>query len=303
MKEKNLFESFEQDTSLNKIFNSRTRIFQQNGQAYALNEQLWRGETMVKGNIGKIANAHVFFFRKGLTLHKKTDKQGNFVADGLASGTYELLILHPDYQLLWQTVEVNSAKNAWQFKLEKETDEKVQEWLRRALASNFDLKLKQEDTTTWEFTLGFVDENVPRSPVDFFFQPYTFMERGKSLSWQKGDPKPSLKTISLREDDFIPYDYVDQHFAIDSINQVYGQVVDKETGDPVEGAAVVIQGTIKGVLTDAYGRFRLTNLPSQSVLVVNYVGYRSKEIALNSSTWIYVELQADFFTYGWGENA
>ena len=53
---------------------------------------------------------------------------------------------------------------------------------------------------------------------------------------------------------------------------VKGKVVDKETGDPLIGATVLVKGTSQGTITDADGKFTQT-VPVNETLQIRYVGY------------------------------
>lgn len=61
-----------------------------------------------------------------------------------------------------------------------------------------------------------------------------------------------------------------------------GTVVDNDTGEPLIGAAVSIKGQNVGTLTDVNGKFSL-NAAQGDVLMVDYLGYSSKEITLGAS--------------------
>ena len=55
--------------------------------------------------------------------------------------------------------------------------------------------------------------------------------------------------------------------------QVTGTVIDSETGEPLIGAQVKVEGTTIGALTDLDGKFTLKNLPrSAEQVVVSYMG-------------------------------
>jgi hypothetical protein len=66
-----------------------------------------------------------------------------------------------------------------------------------------------------------------------------------------------------------------------SFSQTYtvsGYVTDLETGETLIGAAVIIKGTSRGVVTDGNGFFRLTGISSGEVtLVFSHIGYESHE--------------------------
>ena len=70
-------------------------------------------------------------------------------------------------------------------------------------------------------------------------------------------------------------------FAVVAQNQtikVKGQVVD-ETGEPLVGATVKVKDTATGSITDFDGNFQL-DVKSNATLVVSYLGYKSREIAV-----------------------
>ena len=62
---------------------------------------------------------------------------------------------------------------------------------------------------------------------------------------------------------------------------VRGMVIDEENKEPVIGAAVVIDGTNKGVATNVDGQFAL-KLPSDTSLVISYIGCKDKMVRVSS---------------------
>lgn len=60
---------------------------------------------------------------------------------------------------------------------------------------------------------------------------------------------------------------------------LHSRVIEKDSGEPVEGAAVVVEGTTNGVFTDANGEFVLP-APQLSKLNISYVGYKTTTISL-----------------------
>ena len=72
---------------------------------------------------------------------------------------------------------------------------------------------------------------------------------------------------------------------------VTGIVTDAK--EPLVGAAVLEKGTTNGTLTDLDGKFTLNLTKSKSaVLVVSFVGYKPKEVAVNNAASINIELAA-----------
>lgn len=59
-----------------------------------------------------------------------------------------------------------------------------------------------------------------------------------------------------------------------------GQVVD-EQGEPLIGVNVMVKGSRTGAVTDLNGKFQL-EVPANATLVISYVGYKSREVAVRS---------------------
>ncbi|MEM9329069.1 MAG: TonB-dependent receptor [Bacteroidota bacterium] len=73
---------------------------------------------------------------------------------------------------------------------------------------------------------------------------------------------------------------------------VSGTVSDQDTGDPVPGATILIQGQSQGTVTDIDGRYSLS-APSDAVLEFSYVGYQRVDESVNGRSVINVSLPVD----------
>ena len=71
-----------------------------------------------------------------------------------------------------------------------------------------------------------------------------------------------------------------------------GRVGDKNTGEPIVGAAIKIVGTTKGTVTDKDGRFKLTIKRGDEVQVA-YVGYESQSLPIRNYNEIGLHLEFD----------
>lgn len=78
--------------------------------------------------------------------------------------------------------------------------------------------------------------------------------------------------------------------------QVSGVVVDNN-GEPLIGATIREKESGNGTITDVDGKFTLS-IPVDAMIVVSYVGYRDKLIAVNGKTSFKIELEDDTETLG-----
>ena len=65
-------------------------------------------------------------------------------------------------------------------------------------------------------------------------------------------------------------------------NVITGVVYD-ESGLPLTGASVIVEGTNRGVTTDSYGKYRIEAAPEEA-LIFNFLGYRSQKFKVGAST-------------------
>ncbi len=61
---------------------------------------------------------------------------------------------------------------------------------------------------------------------------------------------------------------------------VTGKVTDSKDGSPLIGASVSVKGTTIGAITDINGAFTLSVPESAKTLVISYIGYTAKEVAI-----------------------
>ena len=78
----------------------------------------------------------------------------------------------------------------------------------------------------------------------------------------------------------------------DQTIKVSGQVVD-QSGEPLIGATIRLKGAQSGVVTDFDGNFEIS-APANGTLVVSYVGYKDREIAVRGRAILNaIELESD----------
>ncbi|RNI26246.1 SusC/RagA family TonB-linked outer membrane protein [Rufibacter latericius] len=80
--------------------------------------------------------------------------------------------------------------------------------------------------------------------------------------------------------------------AVAQSTTIKGKVTDA-TGAGLPGASVLLKGTTVASSTDVDGNYSLTSQSGSGTLVVSYIGFLTKEVAINNQTTINVALQSD----------
>ena len=74
--------------------------------------------------------------------------------------------------------------------------------------------------------------------------------------------------------------------------RIIGTVTD-ERGGPLPGVTVLVKGTLLGAVTDATGKYALTNAPQNAILLFSFVGMTTQEIASKGRMLIDVVLKEE----------
>lgn len=77
---------------------------------------------------------------------------------------------------------------------------------------------------------------------------------------------------------------------VEKSRSVSGTVVD-ENGAPLQGTTVVVRGTQIGAVTDAEGNFTVNGVQTGSMLVVNYTGYKTREVTVGVAASYNIAMQ------------
>ena len=74
--------------------------------------------------------------------------------------------------------------------------------------------------------------------------------------------------------------------------KVSGTVLSQEDGQPIIGAAVKVDGTSTGMLTDVNGRFSLTLPEGKKTLTISYLGYEPKTVTAKNGMRVFLKSDA-----------
>src|SRR5690625_5471672 len=66
-------------------------------------------------------------------------------------------------------------------------------------------------------------------------------------------------------------------------HQVSGTVSDAQSGEPLPGVSIVVQGTSQGVATDPDGGYTL-NVAEDAILVFSYIGYARQQRSIERTS-------------------
>lgn len=75
--------------------------------------------------------------------------------------------------------------------------------------------------------------------------------------------------------------------------RVFRGVITDETGGPIPGANVLVDGTTLGVVTDGDGKFEISLPAQKSVLVISYIGYITQKFETTGMDVATIKLVAD----------
>ncbi|MBP7508473.1 MAG: TonB-dependent receptor [Prolixibacteraceae bacterium] len=105
----------------------------------------------------------------------------------------------------------------------------------------------------------------------------------------------------LFNDSGVEYVVKDKHIILTNVGEnkknsqskpVKGKV-SSESGEPIPGATVYVKGTSMGTITDINGEYSIPSASADQILVFSFIGYKTKEIAVNNNNVINVVISED----------
>ncbi len=130
-------------------------------------------------------------------------------------------------------------------------------------------------------------KNVPKKASIF---PQLLLGSALSLGFTDKTEMPSLTPILEQHDKSEPdlkNEMLQNSASCQEKNYITGVVKDKDTGEPLPGVSIFIEGTNQSAITDIDGKFKLNipdNLKGKKIKVqVSFLGFETKQITINTS--------------------
>ena len=100
----------------------------------------------------------------------------------------------------------------------------------------------------------------------------------------------SVCTVPLVADSYS----VDESYSFQQQKRyVTGKIVDSSDGTPIIGANILLKGTNTGVISDIDGNYSIQVNSSSDILVISYIGYKTREVPVETSGVIDIKLTSD----------
>jgi len=146
------------------------------------------------------------------------------------------------------------------------------------------------------------DEIERQSDVYFFYNKSQIDEsRTISVDYRNKTIDEILKTLVSELN--LNYEYAGKNIIIKSApannSQQQGSKVTGEVknaaGETLPGVTVMVKGTTSGTITDADGKYELTNVPAEGTLVFSFVGMKKIEIGVAGKSTVDAVLEDETF--------
>ena len=138
-----------------------------------------------------------------------------------------------------------------------------------------------------------------RSEFRFFYSD-DLLFMNKKITFKSADLNVHQILDMLLADSHLTYKvFEDNLIIITPLEQpgqgkVTGKVTDAQTGEPVPGVNIYIEGTTKGTITASNGEYSLEITDPDAVLIFSFIGYISQRIIVGDQTVINMSLSVDF---------
>lgn len=146
-----------------------------------------------------------------------------------------------------------------------------------------------------------IEEIERQTDLSFMYDNNVFkVDRQISIDAENETVKSVVEKLIFGED--LKYELVNRFIVITSKNSppsviqqqktVSGKVTDP-SGAVLPGVTVLVKGTMTGVITDSNGKYSLSNVPENAVLLFSFVGMKGQDVKVGNQSTVNVVLQEE----------
>ena len=156
--------------------------------------------------------------------------------------------------------------------------------------TRFDLDIKDQSVRD-------ILKTIENESLFRFFYNDEFTDLDKKLTFSTTDQSIDDLMSLVLDNTEVSYKVLDNNFIVITPKlllqqgKVTGIVKDAKTGEPLAGVTIVIEGTTKGFITDAFGKYTIEEADKNAVLVFSYVGYNIQKVPIAGKSVIDVSLE------------
>lgn len=132
-----------------------------------------------------------------------------------------------------------------------------------------------------------------------FFYNDGFLDLNKNISISASNKSINDVLNDIFSGTDVTYRILDNNFVVITPTEPFqnikisGKVTDGQTGEPLIGVNVVIEGSTTGVITDLNGNYSIAVPDKNAVLVFSFVGYVDEKVTVSGQSTIDVKLSPD----------
>jgi len=137
-----------------------------------------------------------------------------------------------------------------------------------------------------------------QSPYRFFYnEAFADLNKRVNINVDDNDINSTMDELLLMSD--MSYRVLENNLVVIAPRKelqqhlVTGRVTDADTGEPIPGVTVMVQGTTIGTITDPDGNYNISVPEEMNVLQFSFVGMLTKEVVVEGRTSIDVEMTVD----------
>lgn len=144
-------------------------------------------------------------------------------------------------------------------------------------------------------------KEIEKSSEFYFLYNDNLVNVDKIIDIEADDQQISKILGQIFDDSEIKYEVYDRQIVISPVNMplpqeakrtISGKVTD-QSGGSLPGVSVAVKGTTMGIITDAQGKYSLSNVPENAVLIFSFIGLKSQEVGVSNKSTLNIGMQEE----------